>query len=201
MRLSPQERFALEARRHEEAALYLQQWPQHRIAAKFGIDRVTVARDLKWIRQQVWRPNTALKLDERKLHELAKVDRVEQAAWEAWERSLLDAERKEAVLDESGTDGNPVKKTHVKKITEGQSGDARFLEIILKCGERRCGILGIPTQTSRMEHSGPDGQKEVAVKILAGIDPEKAFPPQPKLSSTPTPSDTAATEQPKSSLS
>lgn len=67
--------------------------------------------------------------------ELERIGRIEAKAWEAWERSCQNAE---IHLEETGPNGDKV-----RDVSKGQSGNPGFLDIILKCVQRRCELLGL----------------------------------------------------------
>ena len=74
--------------------------------------------------------------------ELAKVNKLEQEYWEAWERSKTAKRRTEIEGGEmvgSNITGGTVK----KRTTEQIFGDPRYLEGVQWCIERRCRMLGL----------------------------------------------------------
>src|SRR5262249_40491485 len=89
-------------------------------------------------------------LNTAKQRELAKIDGLEAAAWQAWERSCQDAEtlHSGALKGRTDTEGKPlpdVQKSY--KTVQGQTGDARFLELVHSCIAQRRKILGLtPTR-------------------------------------------------------
>jgi hypothetical protein len=136
-------------RRHEVEILYLQGLSQHAIAAKYNVDRSQISRDLKWI-QQWWFANTDFEIKKHKIEALKKLDLLERTAWDAWERSMEDAERRKA------SQRGAVRTA--EQVTEGQVGDPRFLQQVERCIKMRLGIIGIATDSARHEHSGPEGE-------------------------------------------
>lgn len=130
-------------RRQEVAARYLRGEYQSAIASSLNVDTATVSRDLAAIRA-VWLTSAVRDFDAAKAQELAKIDEVERAAWQAWERSTKDKEvaTQEAGAVKDAQTGKPIiKKATLRK--EGQSGNPAFLSTILTCIERRCAILGL----------------------------------------------------------
>lgn len=77
--------------------------------------------------------------------EIAKIDHIEQEAWEAWERSK-ESKRRDQVNAEVnvGKDGK-VKRTPraSRTVQEDRVGDPRYLDIVFRCIEKRVRILGI----------------------------------------------------------
>src|SRR5215471_18389236 len=89
---SPAEVLRLESRRLKAAELYLRGTTSlTRIAADLGVHKSQISRDFKIIKAQ-WRDRYAADLNTAKQRELAKLDGLEAAAWQAWERSCQDAE-------------------------------------------------------------------------------------------------------------
>jgi len=126
----------------EVSALYLQGWVQVRIAEhinkirNYDITQQTVSRDLKTI-QERWFASSLRNFDEAKAQEIAKVDHLELVAWEAYQSSI-----------------KPIIKQKISKKVDGQTteatqeayrgyGDVRFLEMVYKCIDRRCKLLGL----------------------------------------------------------
>lgn len=198
--------------RHEIAGLYLSGVPQHEIADKlnrrrlkefdeamkrgeqdpaipYDLTRQMIGYDLDEIRKG-WRGSALFDFNEAKGRELAKIDRVEQVAWAAWEGTLgfRDKEIRQAIdIEVTVTETPPegfndddyprrwlktakvpgVKKTH-KKERVGLLGDPRYLLIINQCIERRCKILGFDVP----DPNGGAGAGEPK-KLYGGIDVER----------------------------
>jgi hypothetical protein len=125
-------------RRKNVAARYLRGQTQWEIARAFEVNQCTVSRDLEMIHKE-WLAQAVLADGERTAHELAKLDEVERQAWASWERSKENAEIIRARMRGEG-EGAQVE---TEKIIRGQVGDPRFLDIVLKCVERRCKLLGL----------------------------------------------------------
>ncbi len=162
-------RTEIAARRERVAALYLQGKSQYAIGRELGLTQTNVSRDLDAIRQ-VWLANAVRDYGERQAEELAKCDRLEAEAWEAWERSKQPAETTTAervTLD--GTD-----RTKAAKRTEGRDGNPTFLTVVERCIAKRCEILGLDApkkhhfvQLPDLSHLKPDDID----RILNALDP------------------------------
>jgi hypothetical protein len=139
---SPQKSFQLAQRRETVARLYAEGVPRTRIAENAGVSVSTVAHDLKAIHQQ-WLESSLRNFDQAKAQELAKIDLLETAAWEAWERSYLAEETTKIT-----TDGE---KKRAEKIIKGQAGDPRFLDRVSWCINKRLNILGLEAQMKGSE--------------------------------------------------
>src|SRR5215467_12116778 len=74
-------------RRQEVAALYLTGKYQTEIARLVGCSQQQVSHDLKAVQQQ-WLASSIRDFDAVKSEQLAKIDRIERAAWASFERSL-----------------------------------------------------------------------------------------------------------------
>lgn len=137
----------VEERRHIVAEMYCKGYTQAEIAVRIGRTTKTVGRDLEAVRC-AWLESSVRDFDQARADELAKIDRVENEAWRAWDRSQKDREKRIA-----GTvDG----KESTRLEREGQSGNPSFLELVRKCVEQRCKLLGLDAP-QRTEISGPGG--------------------------------------------
>jgi hypothetical protein len=137
--------FAVLARRKSVAAMYLRGHAQLEIAQRLGVNAATVCRDLAALRKE-WREAAGAAFSARVELELARIDRLEQIAWEAWDRSCEDAEKSymdtiRGKVDRKGKQLPDVQK--VSQTKEGRYGDPRFLERVSWCIEQRCKIIGV----------------------------------------------------------
>ena len=169
------------AERHERVArLYLQGQTQRQIAKVVGVSQTQVCFDLQAIREE-WRKSALMNFTERQAQELAKLERLEAEAWDAWERSKAEQLQTYAETEQTlPADGEPAaapvpRKPRTKRskssIRKTQSaGEDRFMEVILKCVERRCKMLGIDAP-SKVELSG--GLKsEMSIDLTKATDEE-----------------------------
>jgi len=140
------EELRVESRRLKAAEMYLRgTTSMTRIAHELGVHKSQISRDFKIIKAR-WREHYASDFNAAKQRELAKIDGLEAAAWQAWERSCKDSETLHTGVltgrtDKDGTALPDVKKSW--KTVKGQSGDARFLEIVHTCIAQRCKLLGL----------------------------------------------------------
>ena len=177
---SPAEELRIEARRLKVAELYLQGMRNlSQLAREMGVDKAQISRDFKHIRK-LWRENYLQDWNAAKHEELARIAAIEQKAWLAWERSCKDDETLEVTGSSQGGKSKPEK---VKKLTKRQSGDARYLTILLKCGEQRRALLGF--DPPRKGDRGTDEQhlgtrsSSPPYKVYLGFDPRVAVEPTP----------------------
>lgn len=130
------------------------------ISAKrpYTLSRNAIMQDIKAVRAD-WRERAVMNIGEHIEEQLAKIDRAESEAWDAWERS-----KQEAVTtrQEKGDSG------HLKasKTTVGQCGDSTYLRVILSCVERRSKLLGLDAP-DRTEITGAGGGP---IKTEGGFD-------------------------------
>jgi hypothetical protein len=155
---------AVLARRADVAYLYCRGWPQHKIAAKYHVTRQQIGKDLAGIRAE-WQRVMVREFDTYKAEQLAKLDAMEAEAWRGWRRSLRDAvkqttkmgpapppEQKATRSADPDAADDPLAEaaeppadmvvTEDQTVTEGQTGDPRFLQIIGDCIDKRLRVVG-----------------------------------------------------------
>jgi predicted transcriptional regulator len=144
----------MEERRACVSALYCEGKGIREIAETFGVTAATITADLKEIRRD-WLQRSIEHYDQRKAEELAKIDRLEAEAWEAWHRSCanlsVERTRTESVRLVPPKQKKTVKKpkhtmvpirTSTEVTIKGQTGDPRFLEQVAWCIETRLKVMG-----------------------------------------------------------
>jgi len=97
-----------------------------------------------------------------KAKEIAKIDRLEREYWNAWLRSLKDAEM---IMEKAVETASEIRK-EATQTARGQSGDPRFLQGIQWCIDKRCKIIGIDAATKFII----DDWREQAVKEGVDVD-------------------------------
>ena len=105
------------------------------IAKAHNVDRGRIYQDLRAARA-IWRKRNDRSAEALISEEIAKIDRIEAAAWDGWEKSRQDAVEISEDTDVAG------KKSNGKK-TKGQSGNCAFLAQALACVDKRCKMLKI----------------------------------------------------------
>lgn len=122
-------------RRKQVAELYLQGWWQTEIAKEVKVTQQCVSQDLSVLRR-LWQQSAMVNIDKIKAKELAKIDRLESEYWTAWDKSKTDYQR---VISKK------IGNIHAEKTLQDivLSGDARFLQGIQWCINKRCEIFGI----------------------------------------------------------
>jgi len=145
------------ADRADIADMYLRGWQQVRIAehlTKVSEHGITyslemVKRDLKEVRAQ-WRRSALIDFDAAKQEQLAKLDLMECQVCDQWLRSCEDYKKH----TEGSTPKGPIDKTE----TGGQTGDPRYMNVLLSIIERRCKLLGLDAPT-KVAPTDPTGDK------------------------------------------
>lgn len=137
----------------------------------YNLSISSIVYDIKVIEKQ-WVQAYLTDINVAKAKELARIDKVEAAAWVAWEESKrpLTKTEKEKVENEQSSKGNQTTNRHKKarvKTTEIESNaDKEFMKIVQWCIEQRCKILGI-NAPQRYDISW---RKQAEAQ---GIDPDK----------------------------
>ncbi len=159
------------------AELYVKGWRQDQIAdyisehRPYKLSSSAISLDIKILHER-WVHAQLINMDEAKARELSKIDKVETAAWEAWEKTLTDDVITEStrIEDNAAAVRNPKATTYtrgrVNKRTQTGRGDAKYLDIVLKCVNQRCRILGVYAP-DKIDVSWRDEA------LKAGLDPEQ----------------------------
>ena len=125
---------------HIIAELYLKGWYQYEIAEyltehrDYSLSQAQISYDVNDLRQR-WLDSSLVALDEHRAEQLAKIDRLEQEYWKAWERSLQDEESERVETE--------LNRTKVVNTARDSTGDPRFLQGIQWCISRRIEIFGL----------------------------------------------------------
>lgn len=121
-------------RRAQVAIQYGQGVSRKEMAERNAVSVGTIHNDIKAIRQN-WIESPIYQYHIVKTRELERIDRIEAAAWEAWEQSCQDEE-----MTRVTTDGE---KQKAERMSRKRAGDPRFLDRITWCVNKRCEILGL----------------------------------------------------------
>ena len=108
------------------------------MALRLKVGTATISRDLKAVRKE-WLESRVRDFDQAREIELRKLDNLEREAWEAWSRSQRPVETNKV----SGGGLDLTEKRRGEKISRSRSGDAKYLDVIARCIDKRCEILGI----------------------------------------------------------
>ena len=140
------DRLARERRRTKVGRLYTEGWNQTEIACKLGVAQSTVSEDLKLVRKR-WLELQVSNLEEARAEELEKIRLVVRNAWEGWEQS---------------------------KRKNGY-GSSRYLNILLKCVDMECKLLGLYERTPDYENAEKTDEisMEVAYQVAKRLEAER----------------------------
>ena len=146
----------------------IQQALQKKYKTTVSID--TVRTDLRSVKED-WKEARLRDYDAVLARELQKIDHLESVAWEEWKRSKRRV-KKGSTKDVVGE--NP----RVEELNqwENRLGDARYLDQIRWCIEKRCKLLGLEDKiafTRRVEISSNDLNKATNEEIHLTL--EKVF--------------------------
>ena len=119
----------------------------------------TVFNDVKALREQ-WKAERMEAYETSLATELEKLDRVEVAAWQGWERSLSIMQKR--TKQKGRPDGGSIMTIEASTDTyeADSAGDPRFLAIIAKVSEQRSRLLGLfqKEEKSQNDAAVPTGQ-------------------------------------------
>lgn len=127
----------------------------------------TVKSDVDTLLKE-WQENRLDDTDKKVTSELARIDLVIREAWDMWEKSKQDYEKKRGkqhgkpTFDEQGVQIGV--KTSWQELYNEEfraCGDSRYLDIIIRCIERRCKLLGLDKETVDLNAQIGDGRLEI----------------------------------------
>lgn len=166
----------IDQRRATVARLYLQGWTQQRIADQERVTRELISQDLTAIRKD-WEASTLFDFNEAKIQELQKIDNLEAEAWRHFFESARPLKKKSTKLKGKAQQGQNSKLPNdLEQYTyeEERLPDPRFMQIVDRCIERRCRILGLeaPLKVAETDPQGkpvaPTGRAWVKVDFTSG---------------------------------
>ena len=136
-------------RRQRVAELRLQGWSQSAIADELQIRQATISSDLKTV-ERSWRESAIRDFDAAREQELQRIGMIERNAWDGWKRSCQP--QQSATVDGQAADSQKAKRT-----VKNHSGQARFLEVVIQCIEKRTKLLGLDAPV-KVTPTTADGQ-------------------------------------------
>ncbi|PTX14436.1 hypothetical protein C8N40_111101 [Pontibacter mucosus] len=110
-----------------------------KVGGGYTLNHNTVSNDVKYLLKQ-WQNERINDINEQKVLELSKLDKLEQTYWQAWEKSIEDHKKSSKKLKGKGD------KPDYKEMTETEVvayGNPAYLAGIERCIDKRCKILGI----------------------------------------------------------
>ena len=129
----------IEEDRKNIAELFIQSYSLQQIADEitknrdYELSTSQICRDIKFVVNQ-WKTDTSAFIDERMESDLMKLEKIENEAWQAWDRS----KGKRTTKTQSQT-GEEITKT-IKE--ENLIGDPKFLDVIRQVLQDRANLLG-----------------------------------------------------------
>ncbi len=141
--------------------LYLtQRIPQVEIAQKLKISQSTVSIYLDQLADN-WVSSALFDFDAAKKKELQNINKTELEAWRAWKQSkkLKTIKTHEEGIREKGR----VNIDTTRKFKD--VGDPRYLDIVMRCIDKRCKILGLDAP-QEMKHSGIVGAPQSYAELV-----------------------------------
>lgn len=165
--------------------LYVRQWTQHRIAAEIGISQGLVSQEIKKIKKE-WRESSVRNFDEERDKMLAEVNAIMEDARKGWEMSIGMQERITKDMVEGSQESEPTvadgqkagtnRKSEKKsaRVTRwNSSGAPKFLEIILKCLDRKAKLLGLDAPVTSEVKISSDISYEQAMEMIKELDEQE----------------------------
>jgi hypothetical protein len=138
-----------EVRRDREliAKFYMQGKNQFEIAEiiskqyDFTITQQQISSDLQVIRDR-WLKSSVRDFDTAKAEQLAKIDHMESEAWDAWNKSK---DKYRQITTKKGVNAKGIINETTARV-EDLIGNPAFMNIIDRCIERRCKLLGLDAE-------------------------------------------------------
>jgi hypothetical protein len=128
-----------------------------RVGNGYSVTHNTVSKDIRALLKQ-WSAERIDDINQRKIIELEKLDKLEHTYWEAWEKSAKDYTKKSTKL--AGKEKGGKIKPNYREVTETEMqayGNPAYLSGIQWCVEKRCKILGIDAP-SKTDHTSKGEQ-------------------------------------------
>jgi hypothetical protein len=152
-----------EAAMTKTAAWYIQGKPIRWIGRELGVHHTTVLYYLEQIRA-AWLASMLQNFDAHRASAVARIDKLEAEAWDAWERSKKP--RRSLDVKEKQIGAVKVKDRTYKRQT--YIGNPDYLVIIGQCIERRCKLLGLdaPEKHESMFVVKNEKRQEAVQRIL-----------------------------------
>lgn len=152
--------------RVEIANLKLKHKTLEQIATETGLSTATIKRELVIIRKE-WQAASLEAIDEIKARELAKLDLYEAEVLAEWARSKESYSKKVVEERPQGAKGGGGRFAKIE--TGGQTGDPRYMTILLGIQDRRAKILGTDAPT-KVAPTTPDGSAPYRPMTDAELD-------------------------------
>jgi len=136
--------------------LYLEGVTQKEIGKQVGLSQPSISKLIQASLRN-WQETELANVEQYVRDELERLAIIEARAWEGWERSCEDAVRvttKAVEVDPKDKEAAKIPAIERTTTREGQAGDARFLEVALKCVAKRCDLLGLNAPKEQINYEG-----------------------------------------------
>ena len=148
----------IQADREKISELHLRRYSSREIAIIVKQSHAQVCKEIKAVTEE-WKKRTSLDIETVKQEELIRLQSVERAAWDAWEKSKTKRTKKGTKLRTGGEHGSSNEES---LTTENLLGSPEFLNIVKGCVQERNKMLGNYAPV-KQEHSGRVGLDVEAV--------------------------------------
>jgi len=118
----------------------------------YYVSHVTIFKDVNHLIAE-WRKSSLVDINDLKVRELEKLNKLENTYWVAWEKSIEDYEKTTKKISNSGVQGSevaekssnnsPSKRQEMTVSNVKTFGNPSYLQGVERCIERRCKIIGI----------------------------------------------------------
>ena len=110
-------------------------------AKNLGCSAGTVSKDRRWL-LECWQRAVQADIVEIVSRELHKLETQEAELWSAWEMSKRDTESSvtDSYTNEQGAKSGG---DHIKRTVTGRLPESKYMDLILRCQERRAKLLGL----------------------------------------------------------
>lgn len=153
--------------------LHISEWISNN--RHYTLTAAQIGVDVKLIRER-WQERYISDYNVVKAQELARIDRLEQACWEEWERSKGESVKQEVLktTDTWSGDGEPNRgsraysRERVRRIAQERTGDMNYMKGIQWCIEKRISIFGLDAPKTVNVNWRQEAEK-------AGVNPEEVI--------------------------
>jgi len=145
----------------------------NRYGISYSISPTTVRRDYEWNLKR-WRKQALVPTQADIEEQLIGLRQTRAEAWAAWERSKQDSEQVREVqrlmqkVEDDPNDAVLVTET-IETLRKGQSGNDRFLKIVIDCWDREARLKGL--YTDRL-HVQVEKKEEIQIKMYGHVSPQ-----------------------------
>ena len=157
-------------RRKTVMEMLIRGYPIPMIVDTLSVTRKSIQKDIEAF-YAMYHESQLVDFDDKVCQQMAKIDHVEQCAYEGWERSLnpkTTEERNFYAIDIEGDEDGITEVYDLKKKMEEQGGNPAFLNVVLKCIAERSKLLGLDKRED--EQSDVDDVPIVTVVVESKED-------------------------------